>query len=74
VSSLPGRHGAIVFDGNNNKIPWRRRRFWVLENAGDLQLTMEYNGLTPNSRITISGFKTTPHASSGDFLDEVYLK
>jgi len=63
---------AIVFD--EKEVPPRRRRFWTLEKAGEMKFTMEKNELQPDSRITISGFKTTRYYNSTDHLDEIYMK
>jgi len=72
VSTLPDGRGAIVFDGK--EISRRRRRFWTLERAGEMKFTLESNELKEDSRITISGFKTTEKWDSSDHLDEVYIK
>jgi len=78
VSTLPDGRGAIVFDGN--EMSPQIRRFWTLEKAGEMRFTLEKNQLKPDSRITISGFKTTINKDSSQiwnsahFLDEVYIK
>jgi len=72
VSTLPEGRGAIVFDGD--KMSLCHRRFWILQKAGTVRLTMENNELQRDSRITISGFKTTEQKDSGDHLGEVYIK
>jgi len=72
VSTLRDGQGTIVFDGKEMSL--RKRRFWNLERAGEMRLTMEKNELQGNSRITISGFKTTEKWDSSDNLDEVYVK
>jgi len=72
VSTLLDGRGAIVFD--ENEMPPRKRRFWTLEKAGEMRFTMKNNELRPDSRITISGFKTTVNYDSSDHLDEVYIK
>jgi len=72
VSTLRDGQGTIVFDGKEMSL--RKRRFWTLERAGEMRFTMENNELQPDSRITISGFKTTQFYNSTDHLDEVYIK
>jgi len=72
VSTLPDGRGAIVFDGK--KMCQRKRKFWTLENARQMSFTMDSNELQPDSRITISGFKTTQYYNSTDYLDEAYIK
>jgi len=58
ASTLQGGLGAIVFDGKETSL--RKRTFWVLENAGEMRFILENNNLTPDSRVSISGFWTTP--------------
>jgi len=72
VSTLRDGRGAIVFD--RKKMAPRKRRLWTLERAGEMTFTLEKNELQGNSRITISGFKTTQYYNSTDHLEEVYLK
>jgi len=74
VSTLHDGRGAIVFDGK--KMSPRKRRFWILERAGEMSfiIILQNNDLEPDSRITISGFRATEKWSSPDHLDEVYIK
>jgi len=72
VSTLPDGQGAIVFD--ENQMSQRKRRFWVLEKGGEMRFTMDDNYLKPESRITISGFKTTEKWSFSDYINEVYIE
>jgi len=48
-----------------------------MEKAGTVKFTLEANLLSPDCRLTISGFKDASYNSSrpmSDFLDEVYIK
>jgi len=72
VSTLSDGRGAIVFDGK--EMSSCKRRFWTLEKAGEMRFTLKNNELQRDSRITISGFKTTENINSEDHLDEVYVK
>jgi len=72
VSTLRDGRGAIVFDGKELFV--RKRRFWTLEKAGEMKFTLENNELQEDSRLTISGFKTTKTIYNSDRLDQVYIK
>jgi len=72
VSTLSDGRGAIVFGGT--EIAPRQRKFWLFEKAGEMRFTLEKNELQGDSRITISGFKTTEKYNSSDYLNEVYIK
>jgi len=72
VSTLPDGRGRIFYDGN--EMSTRKRRFWILERAGEMRFTLDNNELTPDSRITISGFKKTEWKDSPHYLEEVYMK
>jgi len=64
VTSLPGRHGTVVFDGSNKTSP-RKRRFWVIENAGEMQFTIEYNDL---KSIPILPFRDSKQVSTSRLI------
>jgi len=72
VSTLPEGRGVIVFVGKEMTL--RKIRFWTFEKAGEMKFTLESNELKEDSRITISGFKTTENKWSKDHLDQVYIK
>jgi len=72
ATTLPGGRGTLVFD--ENRTFSRKRRFWVLEKAGTVKFTLDANDLKEDSRLTISGFKTTEELNSSGFLEEAYIK
>jgi len=79
ATTLPNGRGSIVFDGEDDEMSLRERRFWVLENAGTMRFKLKNNDLQPDSRITISGFKNikpseTKKENKTHFLNEVYIK
>jgi len=48
-----------------------------MEKAGTVRFTLETNGLKPDSRLTISGFRDAGcniSLPTSDYLDEVYIK
>jgi len=52
----------------------RKKRFWILENAGEMKFTLENNDIQPNSRLTISGFMTSTRSQDSGYLTEAYIK
>jgi len=72
ASTLSDCRGIIAFE--EKEIFSGKRRFWVLENAGEMRFTLEKNELQSDSRVTISGFRTTVKRDFADHLEEVYIK
>jgi len=66
AKELPGGSGGLIFDGNQFSL--RKRRYWILENAGTIKFTLDKNNLKPDSRLTISGFDSTLD------IDEFYIE
>jgi len=75
ATTLPYGRGTIVFDGK--QMTFQKRRFWILERAGNVKFTLGGNDLKPNFRLTLTGFKTVDFSynqPTAEYLDEVYIK
>jgi len=64
---LPQGRGSIFFD--ETRMSHRKRRFWILENTGQVKFTLERNQLNQGSRITIAAF-----TSDARRTDEIYIR
>jgi len=69
MSTLSNGIGSIWFDGNSNFL--RKRRFWVLENAGTITFTVRKTDFSPGSFITVHGFNTTKEKNYSNGLSVI---